>query len=252
MRTSRRTAHQIEASRRWQESRARVGGQVRAMRQRRGWSQRELADRVGVGRMVISRIERGEGRLDLELLERIAIVFGVPLGVTLGRDPREDVADAGHLAMQELVLRFGRVGGFTRHFELATRPAEPWRSADIVLGSDARQALIGIECWNTFGDIGAAARSSTRKQAELEQMAVARWGAASIVGHLWVVRDVARNRALVARYPEVFAARFPGSSRMWVQALASGGPIPLEPGLVWCDVRRGLVTEWRRAASRAA
>lgn len=137
--------------------------------------------------------------------------------------------------MQELLLRLGRAAGFDRQFELATRPTEPWRSADVVLGSEARRTLIHEECWNSFGDLGSAARSSTRKLAELEEMAIGMWGPSARAALVWVVRATARNRLLVARYPEVFATRFPGSSRAWVAALTAGGPIPTEPGLVWCD-----------------
>jgi hypothetical protein len=102
------------------------------------------------------------------------------------------------------------------------------------------------ECWNTFGDIGAAARSSTRKQAELEDLAAAKWGADGKVGLIWIVRATARNRALLGRYPEVFASRFPGSSRAWLRVLQFGGIPPAEPGLVWCDVGATRLFEWRR------
>jgi transcriptional regulator with XRE-family HTH domain len=244
----RRGAVEVEAARRWAARRAKLGADIKAVRLRRRWSQADMGRRARLGRGVIARLEQGVGRFDLEVLERLAIVMGVPLNVSLGRDPREDVADAGHLAMQELLLRLGRRTGFDRQFEVATRPSEPWRSADVVLGSDARRTFIHQECWNTFGDLGAAARSSTRKLAELEQLAVAKWGAEGRAALVWVVRDTARNRALVARYPEVFATRFPGSSRRWVEALTQGGPIPTEPGLVWCDPRRGELRAWRRAA----
>jgi hypothetical protein len=103
------------------------------------------------------------------------------------------------------------------------------------------------ECWNTIGDIGAAARSSERKRADAEALAAARWGEApAAVGVVWVVRATARNRALVARYPEVFAARFPGSSAGWVRALTEGAAPPDEPGLVWCDVAATRLFAWRR------
>ncbi len=65
---------------------------------------------------------------------------------------------------------------------------------------------------------------------------------------VWVVRAAARNRALVARYPEVFAARFPGSSARWVAALTHGTEPPPEPGLVWCDVGATRLFAWRRRA----
>jgi len=106
--------------------------------------------------------------------------------------------------------------------------------------------LIHVECWNVIGDIGAAVRSSTRKQAELADLAVARWGTDATTGLVWVVRATARNRALVARYPEVFARAFPGSSRGWVDALVNGVPPPEEPGLVWTDVGATRLFAWRR------
>jgi len=103
------------------------------------------------------------------------------------------------------------------------------------------------ECWNTIGDIGAAARGSSRKQAEGVALAAARWGeGAHRVGLVWVVRATARNRALVARYPEVFAARFPGSSLAWVRALAAGADPPSQPGLVWASVDGSRLFAWRR------
>jgi hypothetical protein len=63
-----------------------------------------------------------------------------------------------------------------------------------------------------------------RKLAELEDLAAARWGSDATVGLVWIVRATTRNRALVARYPEIFAARFPGSSSGWVRALTLGQP----------------------------
>jgi len=200
--------------------------------------------------MVIARIEYGRTRLDLEALERVALALAVPLTVALGRDPRQDVADAGHLSMQDLVLRLAKRAGFERQFELVTRPSEPWRSADVCLGSARRRVAIDVECWNTFGDIGAGARSSSRKVAELREIAIATWGAEARAALVWVVRDTVANRRIVASYPDVFAAKFPWSSAAWVAALTEGGPIPMGAGLVWCDVRAGRIFAWRRAAQK--
>lgn len=77
-------------------------------------------------------------------------------------------------------------------------------------------------------------------------MAAAWWGEAGRVGLVWVVHATARNNTLVRRYPEVFAARFPGSSREWVRALMTGGPFPSGPGLVWSDLGATRLFEWRR------
>lgn len=216
------------------------------MRLRRRWTQAGLAERAGVGRLVVGRAERGVGPVDLETLERISMALGVALVVDLGRDPLEDVADAGHLAMQELVLRVTREAGFSVRFELPTRPAEPWRSIDVAVASEVDRLAIEIECWNTIGDVGAASRSSARKQAELEALAIARWGADARVRSVWVVRATARNQALAARYPEVFAARFLGSSTAWLKTLTTGSEPPEESGLVWSDVGATRLFAWRR------
>ena len=216
------------------------------MRERRGLTRTDLARRAGIGRMVESRVERGITNLDLDVLQRIGVAMDRPLVVTFGRDILEAPADAGHLAMQELVLRLGRAAGYSGGFELPTRAHEPWRSIDVGLADVAARRMLLAECWNTFGDVGAAARSTNRKRSELEDLAVGRWGTNAEVGVVWVVRSTARNRALLHRYPEVFAARFPGSSREWVESLTLGSKPPTGAGLVWCDVAATRIFEWRR------
>jgi len=239
----------VEAQRRSQERLAKLGGDVREMRTRRSWTQGDLALHSGLGRMVVNRLERGVGQIDVDVLERIGMALQVPLNLGFARDSKVDVADAGHLAMQELILRLGRRLGYDGEFELATRPAEPWRSIDVVLASEARRRVICVECWNTVGDFGAAARASARKLAEAEAMAVGLWGEDARAALVWVVRATVRNRALVARYPEVFGSRFPGSSGKWVAALTEGSDPPIHTGLVWCDLNATRLFGWRRPVS---
>jgi transcriptional regulator with XRE-family HTH domain len=249
MQRARRIALAGEAERRVNATFARLGGEVVSMRARRSWTQQELAHRAGIGRCVISRFEHGHGPIDVETLERIGLACGAPLRIEFAPEPRAEVADAGHLAIQELVLGLGRRNGYDGRFELGTKPAEPWRSIDVVLAYEARHRMICVECWNTICDIGSAMRVSARKAAELEQMAVGRWGEDARVGLVWVVRATARNRSLVARYPEVFASRFRGSSQLWVAALTEEGDAPGEPGLVWSDLAATRVFAWRRATT---
>ena len=185
--------------------------------------------------------------MTLDAWQRIAIALGIPLRVQLQRDHLDEPADAGHLAIQELVLRLGRAAGYRTMVELPTRPAEPWRSIDVALADDQRRRLVVTECWNSIGDIGGAVRGSARKAAEADALAAARWGDAEhLVALAWVVRATARNRTLVARYPEVFAARFPGSSAGWVRALTSGSSPPAAPGLVWASADATRIFAWRR------
>lgn len=236
-----------EAARRNAEQLSRAGAELREGRVARRLTQEQVGDRAGIGRGVVSRIERGcGGAVPMDSWQRLGLAVGRPLVVTVQRDRAGETIDAGHLALQELVLRLGRSAGYEGIFELPSRPAEPWRSADVGLASAASHRLLHVECWNTIGDIGAATRSSARKEAELADLAVARWGTAGTSSLVWVVRATARNRAIVARYPEVFAARFPGSSRAWVSAIATGSPPPDSPGLVWADIAATRIFAWRR------
>lgn len=247
-----RTQISMDAEQANREQLARLGTDVREARSHRHLTQRRLGVRVGLSQSAISRSERGlGGGLTLDAWQRIALALNITLRVTLQRDPLAETADAGHLGSQELALRLGRAVGYRGLVELPTKPAEPWRSIDVALVDDARRRIMVGECWNSIGDVGAAARTSNRKQAEAEALAAARWGEqAHAVGLVWVVRATARYRALVARYPEVFAARFPGSSAAWVRALIAGGELPRLPGLVWASVDGTRLFAWRRRPGR--
>ena len=265
-----------EAVRRNLEQLARLGAEIRASRRRRQLTQRRLGERAGLAQGTVSRLERGHGgALSLDTWQRTALALDRPLRIDLARDTLEEPADAGHLAIQELLLRLGRAHGRGRSFELATRPSDPGRSVDVGLRDDRRRILLLLEAWNRIDDIGAAARSTTRKVAEAQGLALLAGAERPIdprptdraqrptdraqrptdgiedgppyrVASAWVVRATRRNQALVARYPEVFGARFPGSSARWVRALTEGGEPPREPGLVWCDVGGTRLFGWRR------
>jgi transcriptional regulator with XRE-family HTH domain len=254
MRRRNRTPLAADARQHNREQLSQMGLALRTSRQRRHLRLSDTAARTGLSASAISAIERGRGgTFSLDSLQLVAMASGRRLEVRLSSDAQAEPADAGHLAIQELVLRLGRAAGFGRRFELPTKPADLARSSDVGLRDDRRRLLLLVECWNTIGDVGAAARSSDRKRAEAEQLAVA-------IGPLreddtvepyrvracWVIRATARNRALVARYPEVFATRFPGSSARWVAALTDGADPPELPGLVWCDVAATRLFAWRR------
>lgn len=227
-----------------------LGRTVKAGRRRLGLTQEALGSRVGVHQSWISRIELGRGQevpmslwvaLGLALGQPLAVSFSRPLGQ--GREP----TDTGHLAMQEQLLGRARQTGRHAFFELPTRPADPSRSIDVCVRDARHRVLIIEEAWNTFSDLGAAIRSTHRKQAEAADLAATiDDGPPYRVASVWVVRASAANRALILSYPEVFATAFPGSSRAWVRALTSDSAPPTETGLVWADPSNHRLTEWRR------
>jgi transcriptional regulator with XRE-family HTH domain len=237
----------FEARRRLSEQMIREGAKARAARRRRRLTQHQLGDKAGLSQSAVSDVEIGAGAsLSLVAWQRLAIVLDLRFKIELGRDALEEPIDAGHLAIQEMVMRIGRDSGRRRTFELPTKPSEPSRSTDVGLTDEVLRALILMECWNTFGNVNASIRSSDRKRADAEALAIALGGERPYTVHqCWVVRATRRNRELIARYPELFASRFPGSSREWVAALTRRERPPSETRLVWCDVACTRVFEWR-------
>jgi transcriptional regulator with XRE-family HTH domain len=230
---------------------ATLGGQAREARRRRRRTIASVARSIGISTPRLSEIERGLGAgaplttwvaLGIALGRPLAIRFTPPLG-----EGRNELADAGHLEIQEFLLRLARANGRRGSFELPTRPTDPSRSTDVGVRDAAARVRILHECWNTIGDLGAAVRATHRKHAE----AVATWPDDRIAT-VWVVRATAANRQLLTRYPHIVAASFPGSSRAWVRALTTGTAPPIAPGLVWFDPATRRLTEWRRGALPSA
>jgi transcriptional regulator with XRE-family HTH domain len=54
-----------------------LGRRVRELRQKRGWSQEELANESGLARSFTGAIERGEKDLRLSTLLKLAGTFGI-------------------------------------------------------------------------------------------------------------------------------------------------------------------------------
>ncbi len=168
------------------------------------------------------QVEKGRGAsAPAEVWFALAEALGRYLRFEFGRDPQAELADAGHLDIQELVLRVALAGGWERAFEARSREWGTDRSIDVRLLQRRLRRMVIAECWNTFGDLGAATRSSERKLRDAEEQAVALAGDGPPyeVGLVWIVRDTKANRALVDRYEHIFASRFPGSSAGWIRAL---------------------------------
>jgi transcriptional regulator with XRE-family HTH domain len=224
---------------------ATLGREAKAARRRLGRTLDQVASRIGIGRSRLSQLERGGGdTAPIATWVALGIALGRPLAVSFSR-PRDEPrgpADSGHLEIQEHILKLARATGRPGTFELPTRPIDPARSTDVGLHDVRYRARIHVECWNTFGDLGAAVRATNRKQAE----AAGTWPDDRIAT-VWVVRASATNRAILERYPHIIEAAFPGSSRAWVKCLTRGTPPPAQPGVVWFDPGTGRLMERRRA-----
>ena len=57
--------------------RARLGQNVRRLREEKGWSQEDYADRAGIHRTYVSDIERGRRNPTVTVVEKLAVPFEV-------------------------------------------------------------------------------------------------------------------------------------------------------------------------------
>lgn len=64
-----------------------MGGNVRRARERRGWSQEELAERAGTHRTYISGIERGVRNPTIEIVATIAGALELPVAALVEARP---------------------------------------------------------------------------------------------------------------------------------------------------------------------
>ncbi len=67
-----------------------IGTFVREARKRKGLTQQQLAELVGVGTRFVSELERGKQSLRRDTVEKVLAAFGKRLGVVDA--PREDLA----------------------------------------------------------------------------------------------------------------------------------------------------------------
>lgn len=63
--------------------RIKLGGHVRDLRREAGWSQEDLADESGLHANYIGMVERGERRVTVEAVRRIAKAFNLKLSQLL-------------------------------------------------------------------------------------------------------------------------------------------------------------------------
>lgn len=63
-----------------------LGARVRSLREAKGWSQEELADRAGVDRSYMSGIERGGRNISVLKMVAIARALGVQPAALFARD----------------------------------------------------------------------------------------------------------------------------------------------------------------------
>jgi len=243
--TRRRTNEVLEGDREAARIALNLGAELRAARRRARLTQEQLGRRVGLGTTRISELERGLGAsAPVSIGARLGMAISRPLAMSFSRDlaASPEPADAGHLAGQELVLRLARQTGRTGVFEMPVGSSATPGVVDVAIRDDIAFVVMLIEIWNRMLDLGSASRSTSRKVTDVAAMMPL---PGFRVASCWLLVDNAANRAILRRFPEIFRARFSGSSARWTRAIVHGQTPPVEPGVAWIDPRSGRITQLR-------
>ena len=100
----RKSPAQVSAGRapRVLEAQKRLGNRIRAMREGRGLTQRELAEQAGLSEKYLGEVERGICNTTLEFLSKLADAFDIPMTALLENDHEQSreqlVAAIMHMA----------------------------------------------------------------------------------------------------------------------------------------------------------
>ncbi|MCC8407341.1 helix-turn-helix domain-containing protein [Mucilaginibacter sp. UR6-1] len=81
-----------------------IGKNIRILRHQRGWSQEDVANRLGISIPAFSKIETGVTDINLSRLEQIANIFEVAVVYLLANDIEEAEPEPSNLSVAQKKL----------------------------------------------------------------------------------------------------------------------------------------------------
>lgn len=196
----------------------RLGSAIRAVRQRRGWRQRDLAVRAGVSDVTVSRIERGHlDTLSVRTIRTVASALDVRVDL-LARWRAGDLdrlLNARHSALHESVAAWFRDA--MPDWEIAPEVSFAIFAErgviDIVAWHAGRRALLIIELKTDIADVNELVGTFDRKRRLAPEVAKKLgWDALTVSG--WVIVAAGRtNRSRIAAHGAMLRAAFPSDGR---------------------------------------
>ena len=190
----------------------RFGLSVRALRRRRRWRQLDLADRAGVSRAAISRIERGRAdRLTLRTLNQIAdpLVARIDVRLLWNGEGLDRLLDEEHAGLVEAVIRELEAARWEPATEVSFSIRGERGSVDVLAFHPATSTLLVVEVKSVVPDLQAMLATLDRKTRLAGAIGRERSWAATHTGRLLVVRDDRTARRRIASHEATFAGAFP-------------------------------------------
>jgi transcriptional regulator with XRE-family HTH domain len=194
-----------------------VGRGFRALRKRRGWTQRDLSAKAAVPQSTISLVEAGRiEAVSLPTVRKIGRALGMAVELRPSW-PISDVAkllDSEHARLVERVVRHLRVAGWEVVVEYTFNDYGDRGAVDILAWHPGRRALLIVEIKTRIADVQDLHAALDRKSRVVPRpVARERSWRALTIGKLLVVADSDANRARIRSHAETFAVTFPAGSR---------------------------------------
>ena len=238
---------------------ARFGSAVRAVRLKRGWRQRDLAERADISTSTISRIERGHpGTLSLDTIRAVSSALDIRVELTARwrAGDLDRLVNAKHSALHDLVAEMF-------HDELPAWILAPEVSfavygergvIDIVAWHPGRRALLIIELKTDISDVNELVGTFDRKRRLGRQVVQSERGWDPLTVSGWVIVAPGRtNRARIAAHGAMLRAAFPMDGRgirSWLgDPVGSVSALSIWPGAATGGRTLAPVRRVRRPAS---
>lgn len=218
----------------------RLGLQFRALRRRAGMTQGELAERAGVSRSFVCRLEHGRiGSMPHAKLRRCADALGASLETTLHwrGEQLDRLLDEAHAEIVDAALDVFRAAGWETAVEVTFAIDGERGSIDILAWHRSTASLAVTEIKSVVPDGQATLHALDRKARLGARIARDRGWACTSVSRLLVVGESRTSRRRVERHGETFGTAFPERGRevaAWIRQ-PTGRPIS---GLLFLTPKR--------------
>jgi transcriptional regulator with XRE-family HTH domain len=195
---------------------SRFGRSIRALRVRRGWRQLDAANRAGLSRSVIGRIERGE--LDRIALGDIASAAGavdarVDLELRWRGAALDRLVDERHASIVDETVRIYRAAGWEVAVEASFSVYGERGSID-VFGWQPEYSVVAVnEIKATVPEAGNTIIGVDRKGRLAPRLASERGWTCRGVARFLVVAEGTTSRERIARHASTFRTAFPAGTR---------------------------------------
>lgn len=196
---------------------AAIGARFRAARINKGWRQKDLAERAGVSRSEVARIESGRfGNVTVKAVLQVGTALGIRIVWKLlsYAGDLDRIVNARHGALHEAVARWLRsIEGWTFAPEVSFSILGERGVIDVLAWHAATRTLLVIELKTGIVDVSELMGGVDRKRRLAVRIAVERgWHARAV--SVWVlVAESSTNRRAVANHRTTLRAAFPEDGR---------------------------------------